>query len=281
MKSIVRVLIPFVAFVAWTGCTSLRKMVQKPKVTYRSVDIRSISFDRISVDVNFDVKNTNMFAVPLRAWDYTFMVGEYAVASGLEKTAMSIPANGSAPFSVPVTVKFADVMKAVGLIKDADEIPYTVKGSVTVDAGPLSGITVPFSHSDRIPRPRPPKVEIERISVRRLSFSNVDIDIRIKATNPGKLGYTLRDLKGAVRLNGTDLLSLDHTGNDLVLPSAGTESFTITARLSTFGLGKTLLSIISTGNARYELTGNAGVVTEMLGTLPLDINQVGVVNLFR
>ena len=277
--------LPYLALVAavlaLSGCAALKRAVKHPTIAYESMSLRAISFDGASVDLLFAISNPNVFSIPLKKYDYTFKIGDHTVVAGEQAAALTVPAQGRGQLVVPLSVRFADVMEAIRLLRDKDEWPYSVAGSVTIDAGPLAGITIPFAHRDTLPRPMPPEISVERLNIRSLSLTSIAMDITLNVRNPGKITYTLSTLTGGLELNGRRFIEIDRLQSAVRLPANDVQRLTIPVSVSASQLARGLQSIIQAGEAHYRLVGDASVSTDAFGGLPFRLDESGDVQLFR
>jgi LEA14-like dessication related protein len=243
--------------------------------------LTGLTFSDASVDLFFDLDNPNIFPIPLKKYEYTVKIGDHTVFRGEQGASIEVPAQGRGRLTVPVSVRFGEVTEAVRLLEDTDMWPYSVAGSVTIDVGPLAGISVPFSHRDTLPRPMPPTVTVERLNVRSFGFTSIDMDVVLSFRNTGRIAYTLTSLAGSIALNGQQFISIERLREGVRLGSNGVETITIPVRLSASQLARGLQAIISEGRADYRFTGDAGLATDRFGTLPLTFDESGNVRLFR
>jgi LEA14-like dessication related protein len=263
------------------GCALLSKAVQKPSVAFERLSVRSISLDEASVDVHLNVQNPNVFDVPLKKYTFGFAVGESTVLTGEQLVSVTIPARGSGPISIPLTIRFRDVMNAVNAVRTGDVIPYAVNGTVTIDAGPLAGYTVPFSHSGSIPRPELPSVTVQRMNVRSMSFTGIDADLVIGVRNPGKLGYALSSFAGSLDLNGTKFATIDRIQGTQRMAGGASQTVTIPLHFSAAQALSGLQGILQSGTINYRIYGTAGLSADIIGNLPIALDHRGTTQISR
>ncbi len=268
--------------IAASGCGGmLGKVVTKPDVTFDGLTLRGVSFTGADVGVKFLVTNPNPFSVPLERYAYTFMIGDHTIARGDEGSSVSVPARGEGSFTVPVSITFQEVIDAVESLRGSDELPYSISGDVQVTAGPLGGITIPFSHSATVPRPRAPEIRLETIKTRSIGLAGAAVDVVLEVRNPGRFSYVLDALKTTISLNGRQFANIDGLSQAVRLPGEGTQQVTIPINLSGSELLGGIMSILESGHASYELRGDAGLSTEQFGRLPMELRRTGSVELTR
>ncbi|HEX8913055.1 MAG TPA: LEA type 2 family protein [Humisphaera sp.] len=146
-------LLPLASLLFVLGCGSA---IKEPTASVRSGTLRQVTENGLALDFVVDVANPNGFAVPVSSADYKLAVGGVRVLSDSAKPADSIPANGSAAVTVPVTLKFEDLIKAEqALAQGGGNVPYAFDGSLAFSAGPLKqfgqSVRVPIKYEGTLP----------------------------------------------------------------------------------------------------------------------------------
>ena len=264
-----------------SGCAVLNKAVQKPKVSFEAVSVRSLSSESVTMDVHLNVQNPNVFDVPLKKYSYALNIGESRLLSGEQGLSITVPAKGSGQISVPLTVRFREVMGAIEAVTDTNVVPYSIGGTVTIDAGPLAGLTIPFNHSSSIPRPALPSITVERLSVSSVSLNGVNANLVLSVRNPGRLAYALENFAGDLELNGSKLATIDGIGGTRRLPGGSAQTISVPLRLSSAQALIGIQSLLNSGSISYRIKGTAGVSADVLGRMPLTIDQSGTTRISR
>jgi LEA14-like dessication related protein len=132
-------------FALASGCSSLN--VQKPTASLRSANVADVTQEGLTVNFDVDVDNPNAVAIPLSAADYKLSLGGVRVVDDRVKPKGSIPANGSLPVTVPVTLSFQDLLSAQQAIaRGGGDVPYDFDGALEFSPGGL-----PFGGPLRVP----------------------------------------------------------------------------------------------------------------------------------
>ena len=271
-----------VAALSAAGCAGLfGKVVKRPVVTYESVNVSGVSFDGVSLDVNFNARNENPFPVPITGYDYSFAIGGHTLASGEERESMSLPANGARQLRVPVQLQFSEVFSALDQFRTADELPYAVSGSVIINAGPLEGITIPFSYNATLPVPKMPDISIETVRARSVSLTGAALDVVVRIRNSSMLDYRFTSPNTSLFVNGRRWADVQQLAQGISLPAHGEQTVTIPITFSASEMLQGLLSVLQSGDLQYRLTGDISLLTDMFGSLPLELDRSGSVELVR
>ena len=135
------------AFVA--GCAG---SVSKPTASVRSMSVKEVTSQGITLNFDVDVENPNSFALPLAELDYDLTLAEVKVLDGKTKPEGSVPAQGKRGVVLPVTMTFENLLAAEeGIRKSGGDVPlglaanleFTPPGSFAS----LGNVSVPLRYS--------------------------------------------------------------------------------------------------------------------------------------
>jgi LEA14-like dessication related protein len=127
---------------ACTGCQSLKP----PTVAVDGASVGAIDADGFTLDVKLNVTNPNDRDVPVGKSTYKLALAGTNVASGSAKPDVTIPANGTAPVTLPITVKFDDLLNlGTAIIRDPSRLRYDVDANVKIGGG-FASASQGFSH---------------------------------------------------------------------------------------------------------------------------------------
>jgi LEA14-like dessication related protein len=253
------------------SCAEVQKLarsaVKDPKLTFRSATLDALDLEGATVAFTWDLENPNGFGLDLARVGWTVDVEGTRVAAGDLPGGLEIKANGTAPVTFPVRVRFQDVPGIVSLLGSGkDVIGYRLAGVIGVRT-PIGVLDLPLSHEDRLRLPSLPRFGLEGLSVRRMTFDEVALDVRLRVKNPnafplpvGKLDYALA-IAGApvARAAGAALAAV---------PGGGSAVVEIPLRLDLASAGRAAADVARGADVQVDLTGKA-VVAGI--PLPLDL----------
>lgn len=134
------------------GCAATNEAILvAPSVELTSVELESVSLDRQTFVLGFEVSNPNLFPLPVDEVRYRVMFDEARFADGETRAAFTVPAGGTDTFSISVNLDLlGSAMQVSSLLRGGvpDHVNYRVDGSLSVDipfARPL-----PFAASGAI-----------------------------------------------------------------------------------------------------------------------------------
>jgi LEA14-like dessication related protein len=130
--------LPFAALLFLVvGCGS----VQQPTANFRSADVHSATADGVQINFDLDVGNPNSFSLPISGASYKLGLGGTQVLSDTAKPSASIPAQGSLPVTLPVSLSFEKIMKAErSLSNSGGKVPYDFSAELQFSAGPMKSL---------------------------------------------------------------------------------------------------------------------------------------------
>ncbi len=130
------------------GCAS----VQPPTATITNVAAGDVSGDGFAVNLAVQLQNPNAVSLPLSSAQYTLKLGGVQVVNDATKTGGEIPAHGSTAITIPIRLKFEDLLAA-------EQAIVTGRGSVPYDAGavlhfnPANGVSSAMSINNDVQVP--------------------------------------------------------------------------------------------------------------------------------
>jgi LEA14-like dessication related protein len=169
---------------------------------------------------------------------------------------LNVPANGSAPFVLPVRLRWRDIPDLVTLVATRRDVAFKVSGTAALSSA-LGELDIPFSKSGRVDVPRPPGVAIRGVRVRELSLTNLSFDVDLQLTNGNRFPLPVGALAYGLRLGDGPLA----TGGERPLaavPPGGSATVKIPVRLSLASAGDAIRRLVNGAAVPVELEGNAG-----------------------
>lgn len=108
--------------------------VQKPTVTYRSMDVAHIGAEGFTFNLHLDIHNPNSFAIPLGESTYALKFGNVPILQGRVRPVGVIPAGGTLPLTLPISLTWMNALGAEEVIRrNGGDIPYSVEGQLGFD----------------------------------------------------------------------------------------------------------------------------------------------------
>ncbi|BDG03603.1 LEA type 2 family protein [Anaeromyxobacter oryzae] len=259
-----------VAVALLAGCAELSKIaegaVQRPHLTFRSAALQALDLEGATVGFTFDVENPNGFGAKVARLGYGVDVEGTRVATGEMPGGLTIPANGKAPVTFPVRVRFRDVPGIAALLGRRDAVSYRLSGTLGIQT-PLGVVDLPISHEDRLALPRLPDFAIEGLSIRNVSFGEVGLEVRVAVKNPNAFPIPASRLDYALSIAGNAVARGDGRAMQLV-PAGGKSVVSIPLKVELAEVGRAASDLVRGGAVDVGLSGTA----DLAGIpVPLDL----------
>ncbi|RPH89987.1 MAG: hypothetical protein EHM72_19690 [Calditrichaeota bacterium] len=187
--------------VLFLGCATLQQLVMPPDVKIENVNIAGFSFQDITLDFTLLVNNPNAFGVSLAGYNYSFAVEGKEFLSADEKKQIDITAAGNSTLHIPITLNFQQLYQLMKQTENLDTLNYQLAGAFQ-PAGLLSGFTVPFNRKGSLPNVRIPDISFSGLTVNKIGFTGVDLNIGIKVNNKNAFGFNIGKLNYNIALAG-------------------------------------------------------------------------------
>lgn len=132
------------------ACSSL----ERPTATVRGAQLGEITADGLTLNLDVLLSNPNPVEIPLTKTGYSLSLAGTKVLDGTAEPKTSIPAKGNAPVTLPIQLKWAELIKAKdAIISSGGDIPYSVDGKLGIGGGiPLIGEhSIPLNYSGTLP----------------------------------------------------------------------------------------------------------------------------------
>lgn len=110
--------------------------LQRPTATFNKMSLGQVTTTGFTMNFNVDLHNPNTVDLPLQAADYTLALGGVRVLEGTATPSGALPASGSLPVTLPVSVTWENLLAAEkALRKGGGNIPYAFDGGVNFSGG--------------------------------------------------------------------------------------------------------------------------------------------------
>jgi LEA14-like dessication related protein len=258
------------------GCASIEKFaasaVQKPKLTFRNASLQGLDLESATVAFTFDLENPNAFGVDLARVAWTVDAEGTRVAAGDLPGGLQIKANGTAPVTFPVKVRFQDVPGIVSLLGSGkDAIAYQLAATVGVRT-PVGVLDVPISHQDRLKLPAMPRFTLEGIALRSVGFSEIAFELRVRVSNPNGFALPVGRLDYTLAVAGAPVARAESVPVE-PLASGSSAVVAIPVRLNVASAGRAATALAGGGDVPVELGGKASLAgipfpLELKGKVP-------------
>lgn len=242
----------------FTGCAAVSRVVsaslQKPTVTFQNLHLQDFSFEEVTMDFEFLVKNPNNLGVTLSSLDYALDLDGRSVAKGLSKRGVELKAGETAPVRLPLTITFKDFVDNIGtFFSSKSEVPYAIAAGFGV-VTPVGEVRVPINHDGNLPLPKVPDIKIADVRLAKMALTGAKIEFQVSVKNRSGFPIIPKGLNYDLSLAGVGISK----GSEQ-LPSLGaqaTETITLPLELSFLKLGTAVVNAVRTKKLPYAVKGD-------------------------
>lgn len=186
-----------------SGCAEVGKLagavIDPPKLTFRSVNVRSFDLEGVTLGFDFDIENRNSFGLDVARVTYGIEMEGTRVLTGDAPGGLRLPAQKKVPLTFTARVRFRDVPGIASLAGKRDSIRYRLAGSVGVNT-PVGILDLPVSHEDTLALPRMPSFALDGLSIRSVSLTRLSLVVRLRIANPNAFPLPAGKLDAALSL---------------------------------------------------------------------------------
>lgn len=122
-----------------SGCSLFKNGVKSPKIKLEEVQVDKLALSQAHLRVVLNIQNPNDIDFDVKNLTYTLKVNSKEITSAKFKEKVLVAANKTTSVSLPITVKYTDIMTSALKLLNKEGLPYGIEGSLEV--GPF---TIPF-----------------------------------------------------------------------------------------------------------------------------------------
>jgi len=244
-----------------------------PKLSFDGFELNKLSWDGADVNFKFKVDNPNPVGINLASLSYDLGLEGKQFLKGTQDEGIELAAAGSSPVSLPVSVKFSDMMDLVGSATGKDELGFNLKGDFGIDT-PLGRLNVPYDHEGKLPVLRKPKISLDGFRMGKVDWGKqtaaMELDFKVK--NEQNASYGLKNLDYKVKLSGKSAAS-GKLAETMQVAAGAEKVITLPIDLDFLNLGVTLIQgLVGDNPIDVQLIGDVEIDTP-LGALPLSFDK--------
>jgi len=241
------------------GCEKTKQVIAQgikpPAVAVRDYTIDEISTKHLTVVLHLVIDNPNPIGLKLTSVTYELTLAEKPLISGSTENGADIKAGGTCEVDVSVVMNYADVLAVYDAVQAVDEVPYQIKGRITLDT-PIGPLPIPYKSEGMMPVVRPPKVADLGIQLGNVSFSGMDAVIKMTLENPNGFPLDIRFINYQLFLENKPFSTGSVIGKPI--PAHGTATMDAPVNVAFGSAGSWIYSLVLKGQAAYLLQLDAG-----------------------
>jgi len=259
-----------------TGCAELRRSlgIDTPTARVVGASLENISLQDATLAFDVEVTNPLEVALPLASLDYDLASKGAAFLSGNAPLEGAVPAGSTKTVKLPVSVTYADLLKALSGVRPGQVVPYEAEVGLSVDVPAAGPLRLPLKKSGQMPVPAPPQVEVRGVNWSDLSLQKVAGLATLHIENPNQFPVDLSKFAYALSLGGVPVADTAIAQPVHFDAAGGAATVEIPINLSPKQLGAAALNVLTGKGAGYDLTGTMDLTTPF-GPMGLPVKKIG------
>jgi|GEM_PF-1136185 len=247
-----------------------------PKLRFKEMSLKSLSFSAIDVDFLFALDNPNPVSVKLASFGYALGLQGVEILKGTQNDGLKLEARGESELAIPLSLTYARIFELVAASKGKDNLDYSIGGQLGFNT-PVGVAHVPFQHRGAFPVLHAPDFSIKGISLGDFSplQGKARLDLKLGVANPsGGSAVGFQNLRYNISLMGSPIVESVLAAVPDVASGASSE-VVIPIVVNLLTAGATIADSIT--NKKPLDLGFQGIVDVRtpFGVIPFDIKEVG------
>ncbi len=251
-----------------TACSTVGSLagqagVRVPEVEFTEVRLRKLSFDRADLELDLRINNPNPLSIRLAGFSYDLFIDQQPFLKGREDREVTLAANAESTIPLPLTISFDHLYAAFRELRQKDAAEYLLQCALFFDLPILGRVEIPASKTGALPLPKIPAMNIQSLSLQRLSLSGADLVLRVQMENPNAFTMALEGMQYQLFVDDQAWAS-GETGNRISLAERGNGLVEIPISLDLLRMGTSIRSLV---------TGSKPLSIRLLGDLDMSTSM--------
>lgn len=138
-----------------SGCETVQKVLttNRPKARLAGLQFDDVSLESATLVFDVEIENPYPTALPLTNMDYGLSNGDNNFLSGSAEITGMVPAKSQKVVSLPATINYLDMLKALKDIRPGTKIPYSADVGLSVDTPALGQLRLPLKKKGELALP--------------------------------------------------------------------------------------------------------------------------------
>ena len=148
-----------------TGCEEVSRLLdlQKPTARIAGLSFEDVKLDSATLLFDIEVDNPYPVALPLTNLDYGLSSGVEPLLTGSAGLQTTVPAKSKKIVSLPASINYLDMLKALKGIRPGSKIPYKADLGLSVDTPALGLLRLPLKKEGQIVLPTASDIDVKAI----------------------------------------------------------------------------------------------------------------------
>jgi LEA14-like dessication related protein len=231
------------------GCATLNQIVQKPTVTFDTLNLENASLMESTLNFHFKVNNPNPIGLHASRITYALKLNGTPFTHGELGHGLSVPAGSVGALSIPVTVRYLDFFKSISDLVRSGTAAYDLSGTFAV--GPFE---IPFSATGSFDLPKMPKISLASVTIQSLSLSGARLNCRLAMDNPNAYALLFKHLDYDLKLGDITFARAD-AKPDGAIGQHGRSQIDVGLDVSFAQIGRAAYRLLMGNSSSYRIDG--------------------------
>lgn len=252
---------------------SVLNQIDKPTASVAGARLNNLTLDGATIDFDVDVHNPYSFTLPLVGLGYNLQSGGKQIVAGEIDNPGSVPGRGKRRVTVPVSLRFADVLSALSGVRPGAIVPYEAALDFRAEAPAIGRISLPVRHAGEAPIPAVPQVTLASVEWEKLTMSEAAATLKLGIVNTNSFPIDLSQLSYALSLAGTPVADAT-VRKGVNFKAGGEQMIELPLRVNMASAGLAMFNAMRGDGASYQISGGIKAGTPF-GALDMPYSSAG------
>ncbi|AEF82495.1 LEA type 2 family protein [Leadbettera azotonutricia] len=258
-------------------------LLQLPKLSPGSIRIGKIDFSGIELACGFNVDNPNNFPIPFPKVDWEYGVNGATLLTSSIVAGKEIAANAKGQADINVSLKYEDVIKAIGSLGNSGEAKSLMSLVSSLSVPGLEDVKDMLDIPGLLPILQKPNVAVKGINIKNLGLQKLEFVINWEVENKNSFAMDIGKFNYNFKVNNNNWAQGFLETPPKLKPNTKT-AIPLSVTISSLDMVKDLVGIISAGTSvNYSCLGDMSLLSDFPGLdkLELPLNLTGSTRLVR
>ncbi len=133
------------SFLSLSSCAYFQENIKKPIVHLKKVDVKDMTFNDANFVFNLGIENPNKVALAIDQVTYNLELNGKPFTQGVFAEKITVAAESASSVSLPIKVKYTDLMQSLNDYLQDQSVDYKLDGSVKMGL-----LSIPFKNSGQV-----------------------------------------------------------------------------------------------------------------------------------
>jgi LEA14-like dessication related protein len=245
-------ILPATSLATLSACALLAHAFEKPRLTFKGIEVRSATLSELRADVLIDIENPNSIELAVARGELSLSIEGRRLATLQPTGGLRAAPRATTQLRIPARIQYLDAISTASTFHHQRSVKFRVEGSVGIDT-PIGVLDFPIAEEGELPLPALPDVSVESAQLEDVGLSGGTLRVTLGVRNPNPVPLWLDAVHGRVLLSGAEVATVSTADLGEVAPGA-TKQLAVPFHLS-LGSAPALLGAIAQGDARVRFEG--------------------------